>query len=133
MSTTTKDPAKDPEIVKKMARMMMQGAVMLAERCPICGLPLFRLRNGDIVCPIHGKVLIVSDEKEADEIRLDNTISMVEKYAASKVEGLIGSGSPDEILDWLRVIEAVERIKTLREQRPKRQTPGEEMRGRRSE
>ena len=109
-----RDPARDPEVVRKMARMMMQGAVMLAERCPICGLPLFRLRNGDIVCPVHGKVLIVSSEEEAEEARLDSTIRMVEKYAASKVEGLIGRGEPGDILEWLRVIEAVERIKKLR-------------------
>jgi len=115
-SDRTGDPARDPEIVRKMARMMMQGAVMLAERCPICGLPLFRLRNGDIVCPVHGKVLIVSSEEEAEEARLDSTIRMVEKYAASKVEGLIGRGEPDSILEWLRVIEAVERIKRLRQE-----------------
>lgn len=114
MSNGGRDPAKDPAVVKKMARLMMQGAVMLAERCPICGLPLFRLRSGDVVCPVHGKVIVVSDEEQADEIRLDYTIRMVEHYAASKVKSLIGEGSPSEILDWLKVIEAVERIKQLR-------------------
>jgi UPF0148 protein len=119
-SANTTDPSRDPKVVKKMAQLMMQGAVMLAERCPICGLPLFRLRNGDIVCPVHGKVVIVSDEREADELRLDHTIHLVEKYAASKVENLIGSNEPEEILDWLRVIEAVERIKHLRRETSRR-------------
>ncbi|MCE4627793.1 MAG: hypothetical protein F7C34_01400 [Desulfurococcales archaeon] len=114
MSEKPRDPSRDPEVVKKMARLMMQGAVMLAERCPICGLPLFRLKSGDIVCPIHGRVMIVSSEEEADEIKLDSTIRLVEKYAASRVEGLIGEEDPSRILEWLRVIEAVERIKQLR-------------------
>ncbi|HEU97496.1 MAG TPA: hypothetical protein ENO36_01385, partial [Fervidicoccus fontis] len=40
---------------------------MLPHSCPICGSPLFKLKNGDIVCPIHGKVAIVSDESEIVE------------------------------------------------------------------
>lgn len=124
MSDKPRDPSRDPEIVKKMARLMMQGAVMLSERCPICGLPLFRLKTGEIICPVHGRVMIVSSEEEADEIRLDSTIRMVEKYAASRVEGLIGEEDPNRILEWLRVIEAVERIKQLR-----REAGREEKRG----
>ena len=114
------DPARDPEIVKKMARLMMQGAVMLAERCPICGLPLFRLKNGQVICPVHGRVLIVSSEEEAEEARLDNTIRRVESYAASKVESLLRDGDPVELLEWLRVIEAAERIRSLRLERRNR-------------
>ena len=120
------DPARDPEVVRKMARLMMQGAVMLAERCPICGLPLFRLRNGQVICPVHGRVLIVSSEEEAEEARLDNTIRMVESYAASRVESLLREGDPGELLEWLRVIEAAERIRSLRLERRSRekQEPG---------
>ncbi|MCE4625326.1 MAG: hypothetical protein F7C35_05625 [Desulfurococcales archaeon] len=129
MSNGSRDPAKDPAVVKKMARLMMQGAVMLAERCPICGLPLFRLKSGDVVCPVHGKIIVVSDEEQADEIRLDYTIRMVEHYAASKVKSLIGEGSPDEILDWLKVIEAVERIKQLRRPQEEKRAETSKKRG----
>jgi len=38
------------DVVRKMANLMMQGAVMLDKTCPLDGLPLFRLRTGEIVC-----------------------------------------------------------------------------------
>ena len=120
-----RDPARDPEVVKRMARLMMQGAVMLAERCPICGLPLFRLRNGEVVCPVHGRVMIVSSEEEAEELRLDHTIRMVESYAASKVRGLLEEDRPGELLEWLKVIEAAERIRSLRWERRRPVKQGE--------
>lgn len=102
------------ELVKKMAEMMMQGAVMLEQTCPLDGLPLFRLRNGDIVCPVHGKVMIVSDEQEAREAELEGIIRSVQYMAAQRVKESMDKGDPVAVKQWLDVIEAVERIKKLR-------------------
>lgn len=118
-----RDYYKDKEVVKKMAQLMMQGAVMLGETCPICGLPLFRLRNGDVACPVHGKIILVSSEEEAREVEVDSIVSEVEHYAARKVRELLSQDKPSEILEWLRVIEAGERIRELREKRRKPKTP----------
>ncbi len=109
-----KDPAKDPQVIKKMAELMLRGAVMLAETCPLDGLPLFRLKNGDIVCPIHGKIILVHDEKEAEDLMIDSTLWKLETTAAKKIENLMEEDKPREILEWLSVIEAAERIKDLR-------------------
>ncbi len=117
MSRNGKDYHRDPEVVKRMARLMMQGAVMLAETCPICGLPLFRLRSGEVICPVHGRVLIVSSDEEAEEARIDSVVGRIESYATSRVEELLGKGSPGEILEWLKVVEAAERIRKLRGER----------------
>ncbi|MCE4620558.1 MAG: hypothetical protein F7C33_05995 [Desulfurococcales archaeon] len=122
-----RDLYKDKEVVRKMAQLMMQGAVMLSETCPICGLPLFRLRNGDVVCPVHGKIILVSSEEEAREVEVDSIVSEVEHYAAKKVRELLSQDRPSEILEWLRVIEAGERIRELRE---KRRRPAPPPRGR---
>ena len=113
------DLYRDPRVVRKMAQLMMQGAVMLAETCPVCGLPLFRLRNGEVVCPVHGRVVIVSSEEEAREVEIDSVVRDVEHYAAMKVRELMGQGDPREILEWLHVIEASERIRGLRRGRGK--------------
>jgi len=117
VSRNGRDYHRDPEVVKRMARLMMQGAVMLAETCPICGLPLFRLRSGEVICPVHGRVLIVSSDEEAEEARIDSVVGRVESYATSRVEELLGKGSPGEILEWLKVVEAAERIRKLRGER----------------
>lgn len=103
--------------MKKMVALLQQGATMLAESCPICGLPLFRLKSGEVVCPIHGRVVIVSSDEEAREVEIDSVIDMVEYEAASRVRGLLQSGEPGEIKEWLEVIELAERIKGLRESR----------------
>ena len=120
------DLHRDPRVVKRMAQLMMQGAVMLAETCPICGLPLFRLRNGEVICPVHGRVVIVSSDEEAREVEIDSVVRDVEHYAAMKVRELMEQGDPREILEWLHVIEASERIRGLRRERgkPKTGEPG---------
>ncbi len=108
------DPAKDPRVVKKMAQLMMQGAVMLAETCPIDGLPLFRLRSGEVVCPVHGRVMLVSSEGEAREAEVDAIIESIVYTAAGRAKSGLEKGEPDEVMKWLQVLETAERIRSLR-------------------
>lgn len=37
------------EVVKKMSDLMRSGAVMLEHTCPLCGLPLFRIKSGEVL------------------------------------------------------------------------------------
>jgi UPF0148 protein len=103
--------------MKKMVSLLQEGATMLAEACPLCGLPLFKLRSGEVVCPVHGRVIIVSSDEEAREVEIDAVIRMVEYEAASRIRGLLQTGEPGEIREWLEVIETAERIRGLRESR----------------
>jgi len=52
------------DYVKKMASMLLKGAVMLAETCPQCGAPLFEY-NEEKICPRCGA--ISSDLTETKE------------------------------------------------------------------
>ncbi len=106
-----------PEAMKRMVQLLQQGAVMLAETCPICGLPLFRLKNGEVVCPIHGRVVIVSSDEEEREVHIDEAVKLAEYQAALRVQSALESGEPEEVVRWLNVIEAAERIRKLREER----------------
>lgn len=103
--------------MKRMVQLLQQGAVMLAETCPICGLPLFRLRSGEVVCPVHGRVVIVSSDEEEREVHIEEAVKMAEYRAALRVQEALERGEPEEILRWLQVIEAAERIRGLRSQR----------------
>lgn len=111
------DLRRDPKVIKIMANLMAQGAVMLEQTCPICGLPLFRLRSGDVVCPVHGKVYIVSSDQEAREVEIDETLRQVEYAAAVKIRELLRSDEIDQVGDLLSIIEAVERVMRLRAER----------------
>ncbi|MEB3772588.1 MAG: hypothetical protein GSR82_02775 [Desulfurococcales archaeon] len=94
------------DLVRKMARLMQSGAVMLEQTCPICGSPLFRLPNGDIVCPIHGKVRIVGSEEEASLVEAEGVLKELVAYSAKSIKRLISSGSgPEDIGRWLYVME----------------------------
>ncbi len=120
------DPGRDPQIVRKMAQLMAQGAVMLAETCPLDGLPLFRLKDGSIVCPKHGRVVIVSSEAEAREVEVDEVIKGIIYHAAMKAREELNAESPEGVRAWLDVLEAAERIRSLRSnmQRREREEPG---------
>jgi UPF0148 protein len=108
---------RDQEVVKRMTRLVAEGATMLADTCPIDGLPLFKLKSGDIICPVHGKVWIVSSEAEAEEVEIDFIIRKVELHAAKRVYQSLNSDDASELIPWLNVIETVERIRSIREAR----------------
>jgi UPF0148 protein len=108
---------RDQEVVRRMTRLVAEGATMLADTCPIDGLPLFKLKSGDIICPVHGKVWIVSSEAEAEEVEIDFVIRKVELHAAKRVYQLLNSDDASELIPWLNVIETVERIRSIREAR----------------
>ncbi len=107
----------DQEVVKRMTRLVAEGATMLADTCPIDGLPLFKLKSGDIICPVHGKVWIVSSEAEAEEVEIDFIVRKVELHAAKRVYQSLNSDDASELIPWLNVIETVERIRSIREAR----------------
>jgi UPF0148 protein len=110
---------RDP--VKIMAELLKSGAVMLAETCPIegCNLPLFKLRNGEVVCPVHGRVHIVKTEEEAREIFSKTYLVLVleklEALALRTIESLSSTpdADPTDLIKWLEVLERVRRIRSM--------------------
>ncbi len=117
----------DPSVVKKMADLLRAGAAMLGERCPLCGLPLFRLRSGEVVCPIHGRVYIVRDEAEYTRVTVQGVLEQLERYVAGKIADLLKGidsrnvgGGVDELKGWLDVLERVERILAIVEARARK-------------
>lgn len=119
------DVRKDPKVIKIMTQLMAQGAVMLEQTCPICGLPLFRLKNGDVVCPLHGKVYIVNSDEEAREVEIDETLRRLEYFASVRLRELMDKGDVSEAGDLLSIMEQAERVMRLRLERlsPKPQQP----------
>jgi len=109
------------EALRKMTELLRTGAVMLDLTCPICGLPLFRLKSGEIVCPIHGKVHVVSSEEEARRVRVDAVIEELEELAATRLSSLmreaLTGGEEEKLLElmvrWLDVIEKCRRIRSV--------------------
>lgn len=106
---------------KIMAELLKSGAVMLAETCPVegCYLPLFRLRSGEVVCPVHGRVHIVKTDEEIKEVysraHLSIVLEKLETQALKTIETLINEPDvePTEYIKWLEVLERVQRLKSM--------------------
>lgn len=113
------DGKKGVDPTKYMAELLKSGATMLAETCPVegCHMPLFRLKSGEVVCPVHGRVYIVKTEEEAREIfervGLASALSKVEELALRRLVELSGAEEADplEIVKWLEVLERARKLK----------------------
>ncbi|MEB3825449.1 MAG: hypothetical protein LRS47_02130 [Desulfurococcales archaeon] len=94
------------EIVKRMVKLVQSGAVMLDSTCPLCGSPLFRLKNGDIVCPVHGKVRVVSSEDEVPRVEAEDVVRSLIDFSAKRIRDLVNSGGGTrELYEWLSILE----------------------------
>lgn len=110
---------KDP--TKIMAELLKAGATMLAETCPVegCYLPLFKLKSGEIVCPVHGRVYVVRTDEEVREVYARTYMSIildkVETQALKVIESLASNpdADPTEFIKWLEVLERVQRLRSL--------------------
>ncbi|MGC9149009.1 MAG: Sjogren's syndrome/scleroderma autoantigen 1 family protein [Sulfolobales archaeon] len=106
------------EAIKKMAELLRSGAAMLAETCPICGSPLFKLKSGEIICPIHGRVYMVSRDEEISKISTETVLMKLENLASSRIDALmkrLSEEDEEEVLEsisrWLDILLKVRSVK----------------------
>ncbi len=90
--------------IKKMADLLRSGATMLAETCPICGSPLFKLKSGEIICPIHGRVYLVSRDEEISKVSMETVLTRLENLASSRIDALMRRLSEEEEIEILENI-----------------------------
>jgi len=116
-------------VITRMATLLKSGATMLNELCPVCKVPLFRLKTGEVLCPSCGQrfVLVSSDEEEI-RARTALTLRNLEATVVEKIEFLrrkvAETESLDELIDagkalatFLQVLEQARRVR-ISEQAP---------------
>jgi len=54
----------DRKRLREMADLLREGATMLAQSCPVCNVPLFRLKSGEVICPSCKRRVVVLKEGE---------------------------------------------------------------------
>jgi len=64
---------KDDPSVKKMATLLRQGATMLADACPQCGSPLFKVKD-DIYCVKCDRRIVYTQSDEEVEVQAVKTL-----------------------------------------------------------
>ena len=105
--------------IKRAALLLKEGATMLPETCPICGSPLYKLKDGTIVCPIHGEIRKIKSAvtKEKEKKSVDAIIDEVIDLALENLDKLVSkaySGNKEEaeaVLKWLEVLEKATKLK----------------------
>ena len=64
---------KDDASVKRMADLLRQGATMLADACPQCGSPLFKVKE-DIYCVKCDRRIVYANSDEEVEVQAVKTL-----------------------------------------------------------
>ena len=57
----------DDQLIKKMAKLLREGATMLNKSCPKCGTLIYRLPNKKIICPSCNSEIIIQKDSPASE------------------------------------------------------------------
>ncbi len=114
-------PEEKRKALRKMSELLRAGAIMLSETCPKCGSPLFKLKSGEIVCPVHGRVIVVKTDEELGRVTVAGVLDALESTIVRQLDRIrtsIDSKSGNELSDDLRVmlmfLDAIERIERIK-------------------
>lgn len=98
--------------VKEMAKLLLSGATMLAEQCPVCGAPLFRLKDNTIKCPSCGYTKTEKVEKKEETIQ-EITTRTEKEILTKKLDLLLQNLEKSQDVNEIRVI--LEAIRVIHE------------------
>ena len=103
--------------MKNMGELLRKGATMLSESCPECNTPLFRLKDGSLICPMCNKpVVIVPADAEgmAQQGSIDETLLNKVKQIQGKLEAEIEPEKINALLETLmKLLDARERVRKI--------------------
>ena len=106
---------KDEQLIKKMAKLLQEGATMLDKVCPECNTLIYRLPNKMIICPSCNREIIIQkqnsshDRIPSQEKPITHNFSVIKDIVFSKIE-LLGQTLHSE-----RDIYQVEKLITILE------------------
>jgi UPF0148 protein len=105
--------------MKEMAELLRKGASMLGESCPICGTPLFKLRNGEIICPnCNRPIRYVEPDEDTERITQKGSLEATIMRKITEVQRMLeDEKEPQRIRDMtstlMALLEALEKVKKI--------------------
>jgi UPF0148 protein len=76
--------------VKEMAELLRKGARMMSEACPECGTPLFKLKNGEIICPSCNRpVKVVKGDTTEETVTQQGSLEATLRKKISEVQAAL--------------------------------------------
>ncbi len=104
---------KEDQLIKKMAKLLQEGATMLDKVCPQCNTLIYRLPDKKIICPSCNREIIIQKEESLPQKNVVSTnqinhdFSSVRNIVFSKIALL------SQILQSENDIYQVEKILTI--------------------
>ena len=87
---------------KKGADLLRSGATMLSQACPDCKVPLFKLSDGEIICPSCNRRVIFVKSTEVERVAVESAATsqfeedLLKKIAQIK-EKMTSTDNPEDI------------------------------------
>ena len=98
---------KDDPSVKRMADLLRQGATMLADACPQCGSPLFKVKD-DIYCvKCDRRIVYANSDEEVEVEAVETLIPELRETLINKLKAL------NEVVDSETDTEALTKLANL--------------------
>lgn len=97
---------KDDPSVKRMADLLRQGATMLADACPQCGSPLFKVKD-DIYCVKCDRRIVYANSEEVEVEAVKTLIPELRVTLINKLKAL------NEVVDNETDTEALTKLANL--------------------
>ena len=105
--------------LKNMGELLRKGATMLSESCPECNTPLFRLKDGSLICPMCNKpVVIVSADTDVEGIAQQGSIDQTLLNKVKEIQGKLEAETEPEKINTLletlmKLLDARERVRKV--------------------
>jgi len=109
--------------IKRMADLLLKGATLTDLACPVCGSPLFRLKDKTLWCAKdEKKVVIVKDGEETSKPAGTSGLETLEATLLAKVQDVQGKIQRTENVDELKkltsalseLLDSLEKVKRMK-------------------
>jgi UPF0148 protein len=114
----------DDQLIKKMAKLLREGATMMDKSCPKCGNLIYRLPNKKIICPSCNSEIIIQNDtplqqsqssdissKPQSFVPLLNTLQIKLEYLTQKLQNETDFSQIERIINILeKTINIYEKI-----------------------
>lgn len=110
--------------VKKMADLLRGGATMMAETCPDCNVPIFKLKSGEMVCPGCDRRVVFAKSTEAEALAAQSSsTSELERVMSGKVDMIRAkmekTDDPKELEDLSKSLSSLlDALEKVRQRKP---------------
>jgi UPF0148 protein len=119
-------PRTDNTLVKRGAKLLLQGATLTDLSCPVCSSPLFRLKDGTLWCAKDEKKVVVVKEGEEPPKQTASPTTAYDKLEATlmaKIQDIQNKIEKTEDMDELQkltlaldqLLNSVEKIRKIKD------------------